>query len=145
IFQGFCATLLFRLNPYQRAYFSNAAGDITARVNHVSSSVTHYFSLGEQNRILQSTIADSILHFNSNLQLHFLNDTFMVSDSSKRPWFDVIPAQVVYNSIHKSENYFVINKGSKDGINKGSGVISPQGVAGIVIAVGPRFSTAMSL
>jgi rod shape-determining protein MreC len=59
--------------------------------------------------------------------------------------FRYIPAKVVSNSISKSNNFIMVNKGSKHGIEKEMGVVSTLGVAGIVIGVSKNYSTIMSM
>ena len=59
--------------------------------------------------------------------------------------FDAIPAHVVFNTAHKSNNVFIINKGLNHGVRKNMGVISSQGIAGIVLSSNQKFSAVMSL
>jgi rod shape-determining protein MreC len=59
--------------------------------------------------------------------------------------FDVIPAQVINNSIIYTKNYITINKGSSSGIVPGMGVITKDGVVGRVKAVSEHFATIISL
>ncbi|MBR9861146.1 rod shape-determining protein MreC [bacterium] len=137
--------MIFKLNPYQKAYFTNSSAAVTANINNFSTSVSNYFGLREQNIMLQESIIDSSIYHNPYLSLHYFSDTLEVKDTNAKPLFSMVPAQVVFNSVHKADNVFVINKGSNDGIKKGAGVISSKGVAGIITSVGPNFSTAMSV
>lgn len=59
--------------------------------------------------------------------------------------YKYIPVKIIYNSIKKKENYFIINKGKKDGICENMGIILPNGVAGIIIKTSPNFGLAISL
>lgn len=144
ILQIVCLTLLFGLNPYQQAAFSNSVSSITARGNEVSSNVTQYFGLTEQNKVLQENFATQ-LETSSLGSLLYLNDTIAIRDTSRKKLFDAIPAQVVYNTANKANNVFVINKGTDHGIQKNMGVISAEGVAGIVRSSNARYSVVMSL
>ncbi|MFY0642853.1 MAG: rod shape-determining protein MreC [Bacteroidia bacterium] len=145
VLQVFSLTLVFKLNPYQRAYFSNSASGITSYVNNVSEEVRNFINLREGNRQLQHVYTDSVSKIKDIYQLHLLTDTFKVKDSSFNLLYEVVAAEVVFNSVHKAENVIVINKGRADGIEKGAGLISSEGIAGVVIAVGEHFSTAMSV
>lgn len=145
VLQMLCVLFLFKLNPYQQAAISNSAIKLTATVNGWSSNVKNYFHLTEGNVQLQRLVADTLLSQNPDYQLRYLGDTFELKDSNNQLLYKLIPAQVVYNSINKAENVFVINKGSRHGVDKGSGVVSSDGVAGIVVAVGQNFSTVMSV
>jgi rod shape-determining protein MreC len=54
-------------------------------------------------------------------------------------------ASIIENSVNRYKNYMVLNKGRKHGIKRDMGVISPHGIAGIIIGVSENFSIAMSL
>ena len=145
ILQAFCGFLLFGLSPSHQAYFSSSAAVVTANTNAFSTNVKNYFGLREQNKILQKAMIDSAYLANPYLNLRFFDDTLSITDSNNVPLYELIAAQVVYNSVHKADNVFVINKGSNHGVKKGSGILSSEGVAGIVTSVRPNFSTVMSV
>jgi rod shape-determining protein MreC len=54
-------------------------------------------------------------------------------------------AEVVNKSITSRNNYITINRGSKEGIKKGMGVIGPSGVVGIVWNVSENFASIQSV
>ena len=53
--------------------------------------------------------------------------------------------KIVNNSVNRQKNFFTLNKGSRQGISIDMGVISPEGVAGIIVACSENYSLAMSL
>jgi len=59
--------------------------------------------------------------------------------------FSYICAKVVNWSVNKQHNFLTINKGSRDSVEVGMGVINADGVVGIVKAVGLKFSTVIPL
>jgi rod shape-determining protein MreC len=59
--------------------------------------------------------------------------------------YEYLPAGVVNNSVTHVNNYITINKGADDGIRPDMGVVSPRGVAGIVVTVRERYSVVISL
>ncbi|MBT8327144.1 MAG: rod shape-determining protein MreC [Bacteroidia bacterium] len=144
LLQAVCAFLIFNLNPYQQASFTHAATSVTARVNQTTSNVTNYIGLKDQNEHLQNQVAEIFLS-SPNSVLTYLNDTIDVQDSFTRSMYSMVPAQVLYNTVHKANNVFVINKGKKHGIHKNMGVVSSQGVAGIVLKSSNEYSTVMSM
>jgi rod shape-determining protein MreC len=66
-------------------------------------------------------------------------------DTTLQSEYEFIPAKVVRNSTHRSNNYLTINKGSADGIRPGMGVISPKGIVGKVEMCSEHFATISSL
>jgi rod shape-determining protein MreC len=144
VLQGMCGVLLFSLNPYQQASFTHSAAFMTDKSNELSSTVTGYFNLQEQNNLLQAQVANQFKN-DARSSLYFMNDTITLRDTSRRKLYDVVPAEVVFNTISKASNVFIINKGAKNGIQKNMGVISSQGLAGIVIQSNANYSSVMSL
>ena len=59
--------------------------------------------------------------------------------------FQMIPATIVKISRNKQHNYFIINKGYEDGVFPESGVITSNGVVGIIDAVDRHYSYGLSL
>lgn len=144
VLQIVCGILIFGLNPYQQASFTHSVATISARGNEMSSSVTDYLDLKHQNQLLQKQVAEQFK--NSHLgSVMFLADTFAVRDSSSKLLYDIVPAEVVYNTSFKANNVFVINKGTDQGVTKNMGVVSSEGVAGIVLKSNNNYSTCMSL
>ena len=54
--------------------------------------------------------------------------------------YKLIPAKVVSNSINKQDNLITIDKGSLDGIRPDMGVVSGNGIVGVVYLVSPHYS-----
>ncbi|MFT7229735.1 MAG: rod shape-determining protein MreC [Bacteroidia bacterium] len=144
LLQVICGFLVFRLNPFQQASFTQSANSVTDATNNISSEVSAYFDLKYQNKLLQDQVANQFK--NSTIgTLLVSGDTIALKDTSRKSLYDVIPAQVVYNTTFKANNVFVINKGQNHGIKKNMGVISSEGLAGIVLQSTANYSTVMSL
>lgn len=144
VLQVVCGFLIFSLNAFQQAAFTHSANAVTSSVNEVVTNVTDYLDLRYQNKELQYQLATQFANSSSG-NMVYLNDTFKVKDALNKPMFSMVPAQVIYNTVHRADNVFVINKGSLDGIKKNMGVISSQGLAGIVLKTSSKYSTVMSL
>ena len=61
-----------------------------------------------------------------------------------RPGFSLTLAEVAKMSRNKQHNYLILNRGYEDGIQEKSGIISQNGVVGIVDAVSAHYSYAFS-
>ncbi len=138
-------TALVKFNHYQQAVFFSTANVASGKLLQKKADALSYLSLRtENNRLLQVTNN----YFNDSISRNFIvfsSDTFVMKDSSRLPWFSFIPAQVINNSTHKRRNYLTINGGKKQGIQKNMGVISQDGVVGIVVDVSDNFALVMSL
>ena len=61
------------------------------------------------------------------------------------PLNEYIPARIIKNSIFKQNNFVLINKGEKDGVKSGMGVIVDNGVIGIISITSENFSKVTSV
>lgn len=59
--------------------------------------------------------------------------------------FNIIDGEIVYNSINRKDNYFTINRGKLHGVGPQMGVISPRGIAGIVVNHTERYALVQSI
>ena len=59
--------------------------------------------------------------------------------------YEYIPAQVVNNSINQVNNYIIIDKGKVNGLERDMGVISSDGIVGVVADVSQHYASVLSL
>ncbi|QIK61178.1 rod shape-determining protein MreC [Dysgonomonas sp. HDW5A] len=141
-----CFYFIFQYNSFQRSVYLNSSNEIVGRVYAISGEVTSYFGLKETNQDLLLKNADlqnkllaleDYIHDRNN---DSLKTQAIATDSIPTKNFEFIISRVINNSISQLENYITINKGSKEGIHTEMGVISQQGIVGIVRAVSPNYS-----
>jgi rod shape-determining protein MreC len=70
---------------------------------------------------------------------------FSVYDSALRQQYEYTSAEIVNNSVNRQKNFFTLNKGVKQGVDVGMAVISPDGIAGLIVGSSDNFSVAMSI
>jgi rod shape-determining protein MreC len=138
--------LIVRYNDEQRSIFLNSSVIFSGNLYKAADKAYKYSHL--------QVIADSLANDNARLKTELFNleRTFQHISNSEKPLdscilepFRIIDARVINNSINQRNNHFTIDKGSKDGIRKGMGVISPHGIAGIIDQVGDQYSSAISI
>ena len=132
-----CAFLMIvQNNHFQRAAFINSTNGVTANIFQTLSNWKNYFSLKSANEqlALENAKLQTLLSYKEE------NDT-IASILAKR----YIPAMVINNSIAKRNNYLTLDKGFKHGVEKGMGVVTPNGVVGIIKEVSEHFSSVLSV
>lgn len=135
---------VFRFHRYQRSLYLNNANAIGASLNATQTKWTNYFNLEQLNQKL---------HEQNRGLLGSKQDTIAQIDKDSFGWyaklnlrnFEVIAGQIIFNSIDRPVNTFVINKGRKDGVEKGLGVSSSQGIIGKIIEVNQNYSLGLSI
>jgi len=139
-------SLIFIANRsfYHRSVLSNGTDRFTGSVLTTWSGITSYFSLKQENIRLANENArlQRIL-----TQSQITRDTagFLVADTSYNQQYQYTVARVIGNSTTRRDNYIMLNKGLKHGIQRDMAVLSPDGVVGTVVSVSENFSWAMSL
>lgn len=139
--------LIIQNQNYHRSRFLHAANGVTGSVYENYSGMVNYFNLQEVN--------DSLLSENARLRSQLANSytddgirRTVIYDSLSENFqqvFEFIEASVISNTTNATANYFFINRGTKHGIDKEMGVVTNNGIAGIVVDVSKNYSVAMSL
>lgn len=131
---------------FQQAKISGALMYVKGGIAGFISDVRYFVGLKKSNYILleENIILKNRLEELSSRLLQ--NDSLDIYTHSKdlEPKFSYIPAKIISNSTNKLQNFIIIDKGKNHGIKKDMGVISSQGVVGIVSAVSDKFSYVIS-
>jgi len=128
--------LIIRNNSYQSAGMFVNANHFFAYIYDITNNVGNFINLRTQNEILQKENA----RLNGLLNQKQKSNTASLVALSQ----DFIAAKVIDNSILRSNNYIIIDKGLKDGIRPNMGVISSNGIVGKVKDCSENFSTIYS-
>ncbi|MBO6494981.1 MAG: rod shape-determining protein MreC [Roseivirga sp.] len=147
LLEFFCIWLIVRHNDYQRSSFTKTTAGVVGSVNQTTANITEYFSLKKVNEELAQENArlKSLLLSNRAIPFDSLTQLPLASDSTDSLSYELIPAEIVRNSIRNANNFFMINKGSNDGIEPGMGVINSLGVVGKIRDVRGDFAQGISL
>lgn len=126
--------------PLPRSTVFTASGTVIAGMNSGASQVGDYFSLSSVNRHLAEENARLL---EENARLRATQEWKTETDSAYRyahlQW-DFLPAKVVDMTTRTQHNYLVLNKGNRDGVRVGEGVMAHDGVVGVVSAVNSHFA-----
>ena len=136
--------LLFQYNSYQNSVWLSSANVVTGKIYEIESSFTSYLSLKKANEQL------TMRNFYQERQLDQLRRLYAeaTKDTSAMEregleflnQYKVIPAKVVENSLHKTDNLMTIDKGRADGVEKDMGVACGNGVVGVVYLVSEHYA-----
>lgn len=112
--------------------------------------VTNYFGLAEKNKALveqNAQLQHRILELEALTSLHQIDSLARTENVQKvyRTGYHIFPAQVVDNSINKTDNFLTIDKGSADGVEPDMGVMSINGIVGVVYKCSEHYSLVMPL
>lgn len=138
--------LVFNYNSFQKSVFLNSSNYVSASLYNSVNSVLQYFDLtrvnqqlAEENAFLRTQLerSSSVLELDTD-SIHF---GLLESDST----FRFTAAKIINNSVNKQQNYITLNKGRKHGVKEDQGILSTQGIVGVITSVSESFSTGLSL
>ena len=115
--------------------FGKVSTYLSATSSKFSSSINSYFNLKSENEKL----------INENLQLKKMESKYRFTQINEDTLKSINSAKVIVNSINKNKNIIIIDKGKLDNINLEMGVISSEGVVGIVKSVTNNYASIISL
>ena len=146
IFIGLEMTAFYMVShnaPLQRTWAAKGAHVFMAKVWGSSTSISRYFSLREANEALaQENYALTRELLSAREMLRAAHVDANVPD--RQPGFGTLNAEVVKMSRNGQHNYLILNKGYEDGVQEKSGIITRNGVVGIVDAVSAHHAYAFS-
>lgn len=142
--EGMALYWLVSVQSYPRAKFSARSTEINGRVSSLQSNLQSYLNLRLENESLAEENRRIRQQLNSSLLVqHYGADT--INDSVLQQRYTYLPAQVVRSSHLKRDNYIILDKGRRSGIERNMGVIGPQGVVGVIAGVSNNFARVIPL
>jgi rod shape-determining protein MreC len=136
--------LFFNYNEFQGSSLYRVSNTVSGSVNRTFSGISEYFSLRKTNRVLIEEMAKLHSRIPEAFYITDVN-VFYKKDSIVNLEYKYISAKVISNTVHKRNNFLMINKGSRHGIENHMGVIIGNTIVGQVVNVSPHFSWIMSL
>lgn len=130
-------------HSFHRSRLLSSANFVTGNVYSWQNNIENYFYLKDYNRRL--------IDENKKLRsvLTNLNDTISYSSfldsTSFEGTFQIRTAEVVNNNYSHVNNYITINQGSNSYIKPDMGVITSEGIVGIVDKVSENYSSVISI
>lgn len=133
----------FSFVRFPRSQYLTTASYVSGTIFQLRNEVTKHFKLSDNNAWLQ----------NENIKLmEQLPESYVklesgvvtINDTSYKQQYTYIPATVINSTHDKRNNYFTLNVGKQQGIERGMGVFSSSGVVGVIHNTSKHFSVVKS-
>jgi rod shape-determining protein MreC len=141
--------LIVKNQEYQKSVFLSSSNTMVSGMYVWSNSVVEFFKLRAANENLSeenTALKNQLIKLQN--QLSTLKPTVSDSIHFRIPpemEYQFIAAKVINSSTNKLQNYITLNKGTRDGIRPDMGVISDEGVVGIVKTVNEKFAVVIPI
>lgn len=131
---------------YAQAKLLTRSNQVVGGVYGIFSDIRSYFRLGRENERLLGRVAvleEELARYRKS-EADSARTT-LLQDMGPKP-FELTVARVISNSINKNRNFIVLDRGQRDGVEKGMGVLSPEGaMVGYVAAASERHAVVVSI
>lgn len=144
IFLEIAAVLMLSHNSQmQRLWVARISHGFMAKTWGTTQAISNYFSLKSQNDKL-ALENDSLRRMVRSFEIEARATDPAWQPVMRDDGFLHIPATIIKSSSNTQHNYLIIDKGSEDGVTRNSGIITSEGVIGIVDAVSAHYSYGIS-
>ncbi len=133
--------LIYNNNYYQRSKVVSTTSGITGRFNEFYGNLTDFFEFRRSNE--QLAAENARLRALLNIRTRTFPDSVLRMENGLS--LKMISARIINNSTQFRNNYFMLDKGYLAGIKKDMGVLTMNGVLGIIIDVSANYSTGISI
>jgi rod shape-determining protein MreC len=131
VLQIIALALLFNMNEFASIQFMSTTSSVNATVFKWRNNVDKHFyletnneKLARENAFLRARLKES------NYQVK--RDKILIEDTTYKNQYTYIPGNVIQSTYDKRNNYMTVDVGTIHGVKRGDGVISADGVVGIV-------------
>ena len=139
LLQGVTLTWYFTYLKYPRSQYLTSANAISGQFYEWRFAITKHFNLEDSNRSLQKEGA--LLHQKQLRSLKQVDhDLVTIEDTLYKVQYEYIPAAVINSTHTRRNNFFTLDVSASDGIERGMGVFSANGIVGIVHSVGDNYT-----
>lgn len=132
-------SLIIQNSSYQRYRLMGLNRQVTGFIYSKVDGAREYFSLREANEILLKENTE--LRNRLDLVSARLDSSTVLSEVKGEHQFHYVRSRIVHNSSYRQFNYLTLDKGKKDGVFRDMGVVSDQGLVGIVLESSANYAT----
>lgn len=134
---------VIQFNSYHKSWLFNTTSSVTSDVLAVKSEFSYYFNLGTENHRL--TEENKRLRERLAQQINVADSLVLEKDTLDRPVFRYIPSLIISKTINKARNYFLLDKGTTSGVRPNMGVVTQDGIVGVVVQSSANVSQVMTV
>ncbi len=137
--QVIALSLYFSFFAFPRSQYFTTASNVAGTVLSWRNDVTKQLTLSKTNKKLQKSNKQLLEQVPRNfvkIQRHL----YSIDDTLYKQKYEYIEGSVISSTVDKTNNYFTIDIGTRQGVKPGMGVISDNGVVGVIHNCSAHFS-----
>ena len=130
--------LTVNVHDYHKSKLLNLISAVTGSIHEFFSDISNYLNLKNENRVLLLE-NNRLKEFEFNIK----KTEYKLSKGNEK--YKLTTATLIKNSYSLTKNYLIINKGSDNLINEDLGVITSNGIVGVIDKVSNKYSRIISV
>ena len=134
---------MIQSSSFQRSKLIGLNRQITGYIYSKVDGTREYLSLKEANELLVEE--NTGLRNRLDLISSRLDSATVESEVKGEHRYYFVKSRIVHNSSYKQFNYLTLDKGKKHGVFRDMGVVSDQGLVGIVLESSASFATVIPI
>jgi rod shape-determining protein MreC len=144
LLQIIALTSYFSIVNYPRTKWFNSSASFFASLLSINHQVTKHFDLEIENRVLQNALKKAYKE-SINTYIPVKTNQIKVNDTLLQLQYNYVPATIKNGTYTRKDNFFTIDKGRKADIKADMGVVSSNGLVGIVYDVSDYYAVVKSI
>lgn len=137
--------LIVNYNKSQKEIWAHSSNQFSGFLNKRVEGVEDFFEMQNENDSLlleNAKLLETIINYRVNSKDNAFED-FEIQDTNYT--YNIIPARVCSKTINLRNNFITLCSGKEDGIKAGMGVITQNGIVGIVKTVTNKYATVLMI
>ena len=131
LLQGIALSLYFTFVQFPRTQYLTTAASIQGSILEARNGITKHFNLSKNNVRLQKENIELLEELPKSF-IKLEGKLVKIDDTLHRQQYEYIPGIIINSTHSKRDNYFTLNIGSSQGIKRGMGVFSTNGIVGVI-------------
>lgn len=144
LFEFISIVLVVNNSYFQRAKVVSYTSDMTNVINGHITSFMQYLHLKEIN----TSLAEENAKLKNQLDWYVSKDSLVKgskSDTTHGLQYSYMVADVVNNTTNRQHNYITLDKGAMHGVRPEMGVLTSDGIVGVVLSTSKHYSNVVSI
>ncbi len=141
--QGIALAIHISSLSFPRSQFLTGTSYLSGTLLEWKHGVTEFMHLREDNTSLQKENAFLRMHTIQSL-MRLDNGNVKVDDTLYMVQYEYIPTKIINSTFTRRNNFFTLDVGTEQGVQRGMGVFSSDGVIGTVHYAGTKYSIVKS-